>query len=162
MTEPGANVMALYRNGGKGSIGEGYSSLKRRTEEGNKSKSAFHFKVPGQVACSTHAGIPWLNWLRGELGGQVHFWPFDGWTPRKGQSVVVEVYPSLWAEHRPAEGTLDEKDAYAVAKKLALMDRESTLDSALNPDLNPTTRTTAAYEGWILGVSAKKVSQPVD
>jgi hypothetical protein len=35
--------------------------------------------VQGAVAKSTHAGIPWLRFIRQRLGARVHFWPFDGW-----------------------------------------------------------------------------------
>jgi hypothetical protein len=31
------------------------------------------------VAKSTHAGIPWLRFIRQRLSSRVHFWPFDGW-----------------------------------------------------------------------------------
>src|SRR5262249_54846432 len=43
---------------------------------------------------STHAGIPWLRFLRKNLGDRVHFWPFDGWKVPPGKSAVVEVYPA--------------------------------------------------------------------
>jgi hypothetical protein len=39
----------------------------------------FHFDVQGSVAKSTHAGIPWLRFIRRRLGARVHFWHFDGW-----------------------------------------------------------------------------------
>jgi hypothetical protein len=42
-------------------------------------KSVFHFDVQGSVAKSTHAGIPWLRFIRQRLGERVHFCPFDGW-----------------------------------------------------------------------------------
>jgi len=56
----------------------------------SSAKSNFQFGVPGQVACSTHAGIPWMHRIRSEVGKKVHFWPFDGSEPRKGKSVIVE------------------------------------------------------------------------
>jgi hypothetical protein len=49
------------------------------------------------VAKSTHAGIPWLRYIRERLGKRVHFWPFDGWDIPAGPSAVVEVYPALWS-----------------------------------------------------------------
>jgi hypothetical protein len=58
-------------------------------------KSVFHFGIPGQVAPSTHAGLPWLRYIREELRRaevRVHFWPFDGWQIPEGMSVVAEVY----------------------------------------------------------------------
>lgn len=39
----------------------------------------FHFDVQGAVAKSSHAGIPWLRYPYRQLGGRVHFWPFDDW-----------------------------------------------------------------------------------
>jgi hypothetical protein len=41
-------------------------------------KSVFHFDVQGSVAKSTHAGIPWLRYIRQHAKAPVHFWPFDG------------------------------------------------------------------------------------
>jgi hypothetical protein len=49
------------------------------------------------VAKSTHAGIPWLRFIRHRLGERVHFWPFDGWDISAGRSAIVEVYPALWS-----------------------------------------------------------------
>ena len=42
-------------------------------------KRVFQFDVQGQVATSTHAGLPWLLWLRmmPDARSLVHFWPFD-------------------------------------------------------------------------------------
>jgi hypothetical protein len=59
-------------------------------------KSVFRFGVIGEVATSTHAGIPWLRFIRKRLGKGVHFWPFDGWVIPAGHSAVAEVYPALW------------------------------------------------------------------
>ena len=63
------------------------------TEERASAKSVFHFDVPGSVAKSTHAGLPWLRYLRNQLGDRVHFWPFDGWAIPAGKSAMVKVYP---------------------------------------------------------------------
>ena len=30
------------------------------------------------MAKSTHAGLPWLRYLRRECKRNIHFWPFDG------------------------------------------------------------------------------------
>jgi hypothetical protein len=73
----------------------GDSRWRRITEIRAGAKSVFHFDVPGSVAKSTHAGIPWLRFLRKSLGDRVHFWPFDGWKVPPGKSVAVEVYPAL-------------------------------------------------------------------
>lgn len=46
----------------------------RMTEKWTVSaKSVFKFDVPGQVAHSTHAGIPWLQYIYRRGGGRVHF-----------------------------------------------------------------------------------------
>ena len=42
-------------------------------------KSVFRFDVQGAVAKSTHAGLPWLLYLKEHCGDRVHFWPFNGW-----------------------------------------------------------------------------------
>ena len=74
----------------------GNSRWRRVTEVRAGAKSVFHFDVPGSVAKSTHAGLPWLRYIRLHVPG-VHFWPFDGWDVPAGRSVVAEVYPSLWS-----------------------------------------------------------------
>ena len=43
------------------------------TAERSRAKSVFHFDVQVSVAKSTHAGLPWLRYLRQQLGGRVHF-----------------------------------------------------------------------------------------
>ena len=55
----------------------------------------FHFDVQGSVAKSTHAGIPWLLFIRQRPGECVHFWPLDGWDIPAGRSAVTEVYPAV-------------------------------------------------------------------
>jgi hypothetical protein len=113
----------------------------------------FHFDVQGQVAKSTHAGIPWLRYLRRQLGARVHFWPFDGWEIPPGRSVVAEVYPSLWRHAYAVEDrTADQHDAYVVATWLREADRGGRLTGMLMPALTPPQHTVAQAEGWILGV----------
>ena len=146
----------FVRNGavGKGASRAGNPRWKRLTEKrAGSAKSVFHFDVQGQVAKSTHAGIPWLPYLRRELGSQVHFWPFDGWNIPAGMSAVVEVYPSLWSRGFPRnDRTADQHDAYSTAEWLRRADRDGTLDEFLQPSLKPAERTVAEVEGWILGV----------
>lgn len=139
---------------GNGAARMGNSRWRRLTElRAGAAKSVFHFDVTGQVAKSTHAGIPWLRFLRQRLGARVHFWPFDGWAPAAGQSTVVEVYPSLWRHAYPAEGrTGDQHDAYTVATWLQQADRDGRLKEALQPALVGHERAQAQVEGWILGV----------
>ena len=82
---------------GNGAARTGNTRWRRLTEERARgAKSVFHFDVQGSVAKSTHAGIPWLRFLRQRLGKRVHFWPFDGWDIPAGRSAVAEVYPALW------------------------------------------------------------------
>ncbi len=116
-------------------------------------KSVFHFDVQGSVAKSTHAGIPWLRFLRQRLGNRVHFWPFDGWVIPPLKSAVAEVYPSLWKHAYPMEDrTPDQHDAYTIAARLREADKDGQLCGWLNPALMPAERTIAGVEGWILGV----------
>jgi hypothetical protein len=119
-------------------------------------KSVFHFDVQGQVAKSTHVGIPWLRFIRQHLGERVHFWPFDGWDIPAGRSAIAEVYPALWSRGFADEGrTGDQHDAFSIAAWLSRADRDSSLAAFLKPELNPAERTVAQVEGWILGVPGR-------
>jgi hypothetical protein len=80
---------------GSGAARSGNSRWRRITEL--PAKSVFHFDFQGTVAKSTHAGIRWLRYVRLNVQGCVHIWPFDGWTVPLDCSVVAEVYPSLWS-----------------------------------------------------------------
>ena len=125
-------------------------------------KSVFHFDVPGQVAKSTHAGLPWLRYIRRQLGARVHFWPFDGWAVPDKRSALVEVYPALWSRDFPREARGEHQhDAYAIAGWMRRADGEGGLDRYFSPLLSPTERATASIEGWILGVmDARRPSGP--
>ena len=139
---------------GDGAARGGNSRWRRLTEErAGGAKSVFHFDVRGAVAKSTHAGIPWLRFIRQQLGSRVHFWPFDGWSIPAGRSAIAEVYPALWSRSFATEGrTPDQHDAYSIASWLSRADREGILATLLNPNLTPPERTVAQVEGWILGV----------
>lgn len=118
-------------------------------------KSVFQFDMQGQVAKSTHAGLPWLLWLRmmPDARSLVHFWPFDGCEVADGKSVIAEVYPSLFRRRHPTEGrTADEHDAWSIAAWLQEADSRGTLDAYFSPPLSLPERQTAMLEGWILGV----------
>jgi hypothetical protein len=39
----------------------------------------FQFEGQGKVAAATHAGLPWIVFLKRQLGERIHAWPFDGW-----------------------------------------------------------------------------------
>jgi uncharacterized protein with HEPN domain len=139
---------------GHGAMRSGNSRWRRVTEMRTRSaKSVFHFDVPGSVAKSTHAGLPWLLYLRRRIGERVHFWPFDGWTIPAGRSAIVEVYPSIWSARYP-QGDRDshQHDAYSTAAWMRGADDSGTLRAALNPQLSNEDRRLAQIEGWILGV----------
>ena len=91
-------------------------------------KSVFQFDMQGQVATSTHAGLPWLRFIRENCRDRVHFWPFDGWEIPVGRSVLAEVYPSLWTPRFPVDGrTGDQHAAFAVAAWLRRADANGSL-----------------------------------
>lgn len=117
-------------------------------------KSVFQFDVQGSVASSTHAGLPWLRWLRRECGARLFWWPFDGWTPPGDVSVIAEAYPTLVRRrYDRADRTPDAQDAFAVAQWLRDMDDRVALDRYWLPPLDETERSIAAREGWIFGVT---------
>lgn len=120
----------------------------------SSAKSVFRFDVQGSVAKSTHAGIPWLSFLREQCGGRLFFWPFDGWQPSAGVSVIAEVYPSIYRNRFAKDDrTTDEHDAYAVARWPEETTRRGLLDRYLDPPLTLPERQIAALEGWILGIN---------
>jgi len=118
-------------------------------------KSVFQFDVQGSVAKSTHAGLPWLLWLREAPGirSSVRFWPFDGFDVPDRKSVIAEIYPSLYRRRFPVNGrSVDEYDAWSVAAWLREADRRGTLENYFVPPLTLPERKQAELEGWILGV----------
>jgi hypothetical protein len=127
---------------------------RRMTElRARTAKSVFHFDVQGSVAKSTHAGIPWLRYIRQQAKERVHFWPFDGWGVPPNRSVVAEVYPALWSRTFPSTGrTSDQQDAFATAEWLRREDTDGSLEKFFHPELGPHERKAAEIEGWILGV----------
>lgn len=139
---------------GNGDARTGSSRWRRLTEiRAGGAKSVFHFDVPGTVAKSTHAGLPWLLHIRRELQTRVHFWPFDGWETPIGCSAIVEAYPALWKRNFPSQGrTPDQQDAYAIAEWMRCTDRSGGLGEFLEPNLTKAERRIADVEGWILGV----------
>ncbi len=139
---------------GNGAARTGNARWRRLTEErAGGAKSVFHFDVQGQVAKSTHAGIPWLRFIRRQLGERVHFWPFDGWDIPHGRPAIAEVYPALWSRGFAREDrTGDQHDAYSIAAWLSRADRDGSLGGFLDLNLAPPERSVAQVEGWILGV----------
>lgn len=132
----------------------GYSCWLRVTElRARTAKSVFHFDVQGSVAKSTHAGIPWLRYIRQQAKDRAHFWPFDGWSVPPNRSVVAEVYPALWSRtFRSAGRTADQQDAFSTAEWLRRADTDGSLERFLSPEIEPDERKMAEIEGWILGV----------
>ena len=139
---------------GDGASRSGDRRWRRLTEmRAGAAKSVFHFDVQGSVAKSTHAGLPWLRYVRKHAGTRVHFWPFDGWRIADGRSAVVEVYPALWSRGFAREGrTTDQHDAYSVAAWMRRADLDGSLAEFFDPPLKPDERTVAQIEGWILGI----------
>jgi hypothetical protein len=139
---------------GNGAARMGNARWRRLTEErAGSAKSVFHFDVQGSVAKSTHAGIPWLRFIRQRLGAHVYFWPFDGWDIPTGRSAIAEVYPAHWSRSFPKESrTGDQHDAFSIAAWLSRADLDGSLAAFLKPDLTPPERAVAQVEGWILGV----------
>lgn len=152
---PDIRVEDLRRgNAGHALARSGKARWRRLTEVRCRAKSVFHFDVQGSVAKSTHAGLPWLRQLRLSCpDAPVHCWPFDGWHPAPGRSVVAEVYPALWSQTYPRDGrSPDQHDAFTIARHLSGMDRAGLLPALLSPALTATEKEMARLEGWILGV----------
>jgi hypothetical protein len=139
---------------GNGAARSGNSRWRRLTEErAGAAKSVFHFDVQGQVAKSTHAGLPWLRYLRQRVAARVHFWPFDGWEIPPEKSVVAEVYPAIWSRSFPPQGRDDDQHAaYSAAEWMRCADLDGSLRGFLNPSLTSGERDKASIEGWILGI----------
>ena len=141
---------------GNGRARNGDRTWLRPTEMRTKTaKSVFDFdRKQGNVAFSTHAGIPWLRFLRRELGGWVHFWPFDGWHIPGGSAAIAEAYPALYSHYYDREDrTGDQHDAYSIAAWMQQTDRDGRLAGFLNLELTPEERSLVRLEGWILGVA---------
>jgi hypothetical protein len=139
---------------GSGAARLGDSRWRRITEVRAGAKSVFHFDVPGSVAKSTHAGIPWLLFVRAHTGERVHFWPFDGWQITALKSAIVEAYPALCSHSFPRNGrSSDQQDAYAVTKWLRECDRNGSIEEFFQPSLTDHERKVAEVEGWILGIA---------
>jgi hypothetical protein len=143
---------------GAGAARTGDARWRRLTELATRrAKSVFHFDVQGSVAKSTHAGLPWLRYLRAERKSGVHFWPFDGWDIPPDHSVIVEAYPALWSALFPREDrTQDQHDAFSIAAWLARADANGELAQHFQPPLTDAERAVAAVEGWILGVAPRR------
>jgi hypothetical protein len=142
---------------GNGAARQGNSRWRRLTEiRTPRAKSVFHFDCQGSVAKSTHAGLPWLRYLRQNLGPKIHYWPFDGWTPPANSHVIAEAYPALYSKSKrypQDQRNPHQHDAYVTAHWLKDADANNTLHQAFHPPLSPNDKITAQIEGWILGAT---------
>ena len=147
-----ATVEGLRRGNARTGTGHELRLTERWT---SSAKSNFQFDVQGQVAKSTHAGIPWLHRIRSAAGKKLHFWPFDGWEVRRGKSVIAEAFPPMLRRRYPTEGrTVDQQDAYAITRWLREMDRSMALDEVFfDLPMSGKELGIAEREGWILGVT---------
>jgi hypothetical protein len=155
-TDANNTYVDFIRDGscGNGAARAGIARWRRVTEiRAGAAKSVFHFDVQGSVAKSTHAGLPWLRYLRQQVRTPLHFWPFDGWLVPSGFSALVEVYPALWSRGFANDGrSADQHDAYSIAAWMREADLDGRLTTFFAPSLTPAERVAADVEGWILGV----------
>ena len=141
---------------GNGEARTGSPRWRRLTEErAGSAKSVFHFDVQGSVAKSTHAGIPWLRFIRQKLGGARSFLALrrvghPGRPLRNRRGLPQTMEPQL---RYARTARADQHDAYSVARWLSRADHDGTLAGFLKPVLTPPERTVAEVEGWILGVA---------
>jgi hypothetical protein len=75
---------------GEGSARMGNPQWMRLTDERCRpARSVFQFEGQGKVAAATHAGLPWILFLKRQVGERLHVWPFDGWDVPAGKSALV-------------------------------------------------------------------------
>lgn len=102
------------------------------------------------VSHSTFKGIRHVGRLREKA--DFHLWPFDGWQPPAGASVVAEGFPYLVRRRVPRmHDDRDEQDAAALAEFFGSRDRAGLL--SFGPPLTAAEARQARREGWILGLS---------
>lgn len=150
----GSRVEDFRQTSDGGNPRTGQANEYRLTELWTSSaKSVFHFDVQGSVAKSTHAGIPWIHWLKQQSGAALHCWPFDGWEVPRGVSVIAEAYPTCFRHRYPSEArTADQHDAYSISRWLSDTAQRDSWERYFNPPLTDAERHQGAVEGWILGV----------
>jgi hypothetical protein len=140
----------------EGNPRSGTSKARRHVEILTHAKSVFHFDVPGSVASSTHAGLPWLLWLRERAGVSLHFWPYDGTDVPQGASVIAEAYPALWFRSGcPENWSRDQWDAFLIAEAFAGAAQAGLLSSWFKPQWPEHLNEVIEREGWILGFSGR-------
>jgi hypothetical protein len=118
-------------------------------------RSVFLFHGHGATAGVTHAGLPWLRFLRRhpKLQNRLHFWPFDGFEVPPHRSVIVEVYPPILRRRYRVDNRMPhQQDAFAVASWLRDMSEGQVLERYFDVPLLEAEDAVARREGWILGV----------
>lgn len=137
---------------GNGAARTGAPRWHRLTEEATRSaKSVFQFEGHRTIAKSTHAGLPWLRTIR-TAKPDLHIWPFDGWQPPHGATVIAEVHPRLWSATYPKDyRTPAQHDAYSIARWLQEANHLGRLDVSFAPPEVEPVAATGLVEGWILG-----------
>jgi len=151
-THLGGNTVQALREGNPRSDSPDELRLTERWT--SSAKSVFRFDVQGQFTNSTHAALPWVAYLREQLGDRLHLWPFDGWSVPTGKHALVEVYSSIFRNRYPHDGrTIDQQDAYSAARWLSEVDAGGRLEHYLNPPLSADEASQARREGWIIGIT---------
>jgi len=142
---------------GQGAARMGSPRWMRLTDERCKAaRSVFQFEGQGKIAAATHAGLPWILFLKRELGERLHVWPFDGWGIPAGKSALVEVRPAMWRDLEPMDAlTAGQKDAHVTASWLKQSDGSGQLTDGLKPGLSQPERLACGVEGWILGAPSR-------
>jgi hypothetical protein len=139
---------------GEGAARMGNPRWMRLTDERCRAaRSVFQFEGQGKVAAATHAGLPWILFLKRQLGERLHVWPFDGWEIPAGKSALIEVRPAMRRDLAPV-AALDagQKGAFVTALWLKEADGSEELPDLLQPALSQPERLVCGVEGWILGV----------
>jgi hypothetical protein len=117
-------------------------------------RSVFAWDLQDSRARATHAGLPWLEYVRRSGGDRVHVWPFDGFSVPAGKSVLAEVRPPRFRHRYPKDGLgAEEQDAYSTCAWLQERDRLGLLRPYFTPPLSEHEQERARLEGWILGVA---------
>lgn len=137
-----------------GNVRRGGSEERRLTGKWATSRTGgvFRFEIKDGVADASHAGLPWLDYLRRAAEG-VHVWPFDGFEVPADRTVLAEVHAGHLSLRYPrGEGSEEEQRAYAICAWLQDRDRQDLLAPYFAPPLTEPERAQARLEGWILGV----------
>jgi len=142
---------------GEGAARMGNPRWMRLTDERCRAaRSVFQFEGQGKVAAATHAGLPWILFLKRQLGERLHAWPFDGWEVPAGKSALIEVRPAVWCDLVPVAAlNAGQRDAFVTASWLKGADGAWELSDLLQPALSLSERVIHGVEGWILGAPSR-------